>query len=162
MSSAPCTVVFSGWDSRANIVGINFRATLSTCSFQIRSLQTFLPADLNLDLTPEMLSKQKLNCSSLSQQRSVTDNAVTATAMMMENKLKSKQIWLKQFVNKYQRNLRRKLSISGSIIMMGGGAVFQISGLLFIISSYLCSALHVISISSGLPNSHVRILCQHW
>ena len=66
------------------------------CSFQIRSLQTFLPADLNLDLTPEMLSKQKLNCSSLSQQRSVTDNTVTATAVMMENKLGSKQIWLKQ------------------------------------------------------------------
>lgn len=133
-----------------------------TCSFQIRSLQTLLPADLNLDLTPEMLSKPKLNCSSLSQRRLVTDNTVTATAMMIENKLKIKQIWLKRFIYKYQRNLCRKLSVSDSIIMMGCGAKsFKVKGLLFIISSYLCSALRVFC-TSGLPNSHVCILCQHW
>ena len=134
-----------------------------TCSFQICSLQTFLPADLNLDLTPETLSKQKLNCSSLSQQHSVTDNTVTATATKMENQLKSKQIWLKQFVYKYQGNLCRKLRISACIVMMGVGAKsFNAKGLLFIISSYLCSALHVFGISSGLPNLHECILCQYW
>lgn len=66
-----------------------------TCSFQIHSTITS-PADLNLDLTPEMLSKQKLDRSSLSQQHSATDNTVTATSMVMENKLRSKQVWLKQ------------------------------------------------------------------
>lgn len=69
-----------------------------------------------------MLSKQKLNCSSLSQQRSVADSTVTATAMMMENKLKSKQIRPKRFIYKYQGSVWRKLSISGSVAMVGGGA----------------------------------------
>lgn len=133
------------------------------CSFQIRSLQTFLPADLNLDLTPEMLSKQKLHCSCLSQQRPVTDNTVTDTAMMMENTLKSKQIWVKEFVYKYEGNPCRKLRVSGSIIMMGGGTKsFKVKGLLFIISNYLCSALQVFCTFSGLPNSHLCTLCQRW
>lgn len=130
----------------------SLQSHLHTCSFQIHSTNTS-PAHLNLDLTPEMLSKQKLDGSSLSQQHSVTDNTVTATAMMMENKLGSKQTWLKQV----------HLQIPGkSVQKTEHWGLSKVKGLLFIISSLLCFALHVFCTSSGLPSSHVCILCQDW
>lgn len=138
----------------------SLQSYLHTYNFQTHSLQIFLPADLNLELTP---IRCWANRSWAAAVWASSTQWLTALSWLQQwwwkTNLKLNKSGCSKFIHKEHGNLCRKWTIFGFIVIIGGGGKsFKIKGILLIISICLCSALHVFC-TFGLPSSCTCILC---